>query len=336
MESKGQCLQEIDETSEKSKLIQIKQGLTSIYKDPMVWKPLVILLIIFLFQQLSGSYVIIFYAIEIFRQIGNKQDMDLFGALVLLGTIRFVISIISAVISKKIGRRKLMFTSAFGMIVTSFGCGFYMYLFQPSHYYIEPSASTMPMLFDSRNELNATTILPQNLILANSSTSEFSVLSTLLPYDAVSFVVNSSASGSQRSPIINLNGTVSIPSLQSNVNSNIALFLVLAYVGFSSFGYLVIPWTLIGELLPIKVKGNLGGLLVSAAYILMFIVVKIFPFVSESISLDHIFIIVGFINTVGLVFLYVWLPETLGKTFEQISQKFASKEKKFKSQSDTN
>ncbi|XP_066251960.1 facilitated trehalose transporter Tret1-like [Euwallacea similis] len=332
MESKCQCPEETDETSEKSKLIQMKQGLKSIYKDPMVWKPLVILLIIFVFQQLSGSYVIIFYAIEIFRQIGSNQDMDWFGALVILGTIRFVMSVISALISKRIGRRKLMFTSAFGMIITSFVCGFYMYLFQPSHYHIDLVAPTVSTLLDDRNELNATTILPRNLTAANSSDTEVGVLSTFSPYNAVSFVRNSSTSELIRFPQISLNSTVSISSLQSSINSNVALFLVLAYVGFSSFGYLVIPWTLIGELLPIKVKANLGGLLVSTAYILMFVVVKIFPFVLESVSLDHIFIILGFINTVGLVFLYVWLPETLGKTFEQISQRFASKKKNFKDQ----
>ncbi|ERL90848.1 hypothetical protein D910_08193, partial [Dendroctonus ponderosae] len=193
-----------DETSEKSQLLRIKKNF-NIYKEPIVWKPLLILLIIFLFQQLSGAYVIVFYAVEVFRGISNST-MDGFGALVLLGTIRFVTSIISSLISRKVGRRKLMFFSAFGMIVTSFGCGFNMYFSQN---------------FQKASKLTEST-------------------------------------------------------------NKMSLFLVLGYVCFSSFGYLVIPWTLIGELLPVKVRGKLGGVIVSVAYILMFGVVKIFPFLMES------------------------------------------------------
>ncbi|CAG9772782.1 unnamed protein product [Ceutorhynchus assimilis] len=243
-----------DENSEKSKLLQIKQKL-NIYKDPIVWKPLIILIVLFLFQQLSGAYVIIFYAVDIFREISGKSadKLDGFGALIILGGIRFVVAIISAVISRKLGRRVLMFICCIGMIFTSLGCGFYLYFKQ-----------------------NHGTMFNEEAIIME--------------------------------PI--------------QEKDNIAIVLVLGYVCFSSFGYLVIPWTLIGELLPVKVRGKLGGILVSVAYFLMFVVVKIFPFLLEIASLAHLFIIVGVINTVGLAFLYVYLPETLGKTFEEISKNF--------------
>ncbi|XP_030757362.1 facilitated trehalose transporter Tret1-like [Sitophilus oryzae] len=237
--------------SEKSSLINLKNSI-NIYRESVVWKPFVILFFLFLFQQLSGAYVVIFYAVEIFRKIGGGNSIDGFTALIILGVIRFVVSIISTVTSKKIGRRPLMFYSAFGMILTSFSCGFYMF-------------------FQTNNESN----------LVNNSTSS--------------------------------------PNVQNN---NVTIFLVLGYVCFSSLGYLVIPWTMIGELLPIKVRGKLGGLTISIAYILMFVVTKIFPFLLEMVSMTNLFLLVGVINTVGLLYLYFWLPETLGKTFEQISKRF--------------
>lgn len=69
-----------------------------IYRQPQVYKPLGILLIMFVFQQLSGAYVIIFYAVNLFLQIGGQfgDGINEYGALLLLGTIRFVMSIVAA------------------------------------------------------------------------------------------------------------------------------------------------------------------------------------------------------------------------------------------------
>lgn len=192
---------------------------------------------LFIFQQLSGGYVVIFYAVDFFKRIGGQfqNSMDAYVALVLLGSIRFIMAIISALISKRIGRRPLMFFSAIGMCVTS--------------------------------------------LLAGIS-------------------INYITSG------------------------NIPLYCVLGYVCFSSLGYLVIPWTLIGELLPIKVRGKLGGLVVSLAYFFMFGVVKVFPFLEDILNLGNLFYILAVINFIGYIYMYVFLPETLGKTFSDIEKYF--------------
>ncbi|CAH1962950.1 unnamed protein product [Acanthoscelides obtectus] len=238
---------------ERSALLRIKKNL-SVYKNPTVYKPLIILIIIFLIQQLSGAYVIIFYAIDIFRDIGGhfQDGMNEYVALVLLGTIRFVMSLISAAISKRVGRRPLMFTSSIGMCLTSLMAGLYMYL----------------------------TIIPQNVY------QEFNIKKDETTHD------------------------------------NITLYCVLGYVCFSSLGYLVIPWTLIGELLPVKVKGKLGGILVSIAYVMMFAVVKVYPYLVDIITIQHLFFVLSVLNLFGFVFLYFFLPETLGKTFSDIESYF--------------
>ncbi|XP_050302610.1 solute carrier family 2, facilitated glucose transporter member 8-like isoform X2 [Anthonomus grandis grandis] len=223
------------------------------YKKPIVWKPLVILLILFICQQLSSAYVIIFYAVDIFKKIGGNFKhiglIDEFVALILLGSIRFVMAIVLAVISRKVGRRTLMFVSGVGMIVTSFLVGLYMFL---SH------KSTLDKEVESQTESDGT----------------------------------------------------------------IAVVLVLCYICFSSFGWLVIPWTLIGELLPVKVRGVLGGVVVSVAYVVMFLVVKLAPYLMENVRLEFLFFGLSVENVVGVLFLYFYLPETLGKTFDDIANCF--------------
>lgn len=75
-----------------------EQHWSHIYRQPHVYKPLGILLMMFVFQQLSGAYVIIFYAINLFLKIGGHfgEGINEYGALLLLGTIRFVMSIVAA------------------------------------------------------------------------------------------------------------------------------------------------------------------------------------------------------------------------------------------------
>lgn len=97
---------------------------------------------------------------------------------------------------------------------------------------------------------------------------------------------------------------------------------VLLYVCFCSLGVLVIPWTLIGELLPIKIRGIGGGFMVGIAYILMFGVVKSFPFVLDVTGAGGIFFFFSVMSLAGVAFVYIFLPETLGKTLQEIESYF--------------
>jgi hypothetical protein len=57
-----------------------------------ILKPVTILFFIFLFQQLSGCYIVIFYAIQVFQIVGGNfgKDFDEYDALVFMGLIRCV------------------------------------------------------------------------------------------------------------------------------------------------------------------------------------------------------------------------------------------------------
>ncbi|KAK5638656.1 hypothetical protein RI129_012951 [Pyrocoelia pectoralis] len=214
------------------------------YRTPVIYKPLVILTVIFVIQQLTGAYVIIFYAIDIFKQIfGNIEgEKEEYLALVFFGIIRFVTALIGAAVSKRVGRRYLLFISGAGMCITTFIGGMYMYAKEG----------------------------------------------------------------------------------QPDYNGYISLVCVLIYVFFGTLGYLVIPWTLIGELLPVKVRGKLGSLLIGLAYIYMFGIVKIFPTLLSFIGFKWILCGFSAVNLVGIGFVYKYLPETLGKRFSEIEQFFTN------------
>lgn len=89
--------------------------------------------------------------------------------------------------------------------------------------------------------------------------------------------------------------------------------------------YLVMPWTLVSELLPLASRGMGSGLLVSLAYLLMFGVVKSFPYLMAAAGARNVFYLFGAVACAGTLFVFLCLPETLGKSLEEIEAAFVKK-----------
>jgi len=103
---------------------------------------------------------------------------------------------------------------------------------------------------------------------------------------------------------------------------------ILVYVSMSSFGFLIIPWSLIGELLPMSIRGNGSGFIICFTHVIMFGAVKSFPFLLDTVKISGAFYFFSVVSLVGTVFVYYFLPETLGKSFDEIGQYFQSLKKK--------
>ncbi|KAL7636695.1 UNVERIFIED_CONTAM: hypothetical protein RMT77_012447 [Armadillidium vulgare] len=101
---------------------------------------------------------------------------------------------------------------------------------------------------------------------------------------------------------------------------------LLIYVFFNELGYGPIPWLLSGELIPLAVRTIGNGVAVTAYSLFAFIIGLTFPMLTDLLSDYVTFWLYALFSLSGVV-LGILLPETKGKTLEEIEKFFLTKKK---------
>ena len=96
------------------------------------------------------------------------------------------------------------------------------------------------------------------------------------------------------------------------------LVFSLAAIGCYSMSLAPVTWVLISEIFPNRIRGTAISVSVSALWIACFILTYTFPILERSIGMGNTFWIYSGICAVGFVFIRLCVPETKGKTLEQI------------------
>uniref|UniRef100_A0A2S2NAW7 Facilitated trehalose transporter Tret1 n=1 Tax=Schizaphis graminum TaxID=13262 RepID=A0A2S2NAW7_SCHGA len=107
----------------------------------------------------------------------------------------------------------------------------------------------------------------------------------------------------------------------------VPLACILFNVSVSMLGMVPLPWMMIGELFPLKVRGIMGGLVPSLGYFFIFVTVKMSPGLMTALATDQIMWLFAAAAAVAACFVAAFLPETRGKTLLQIEKLFSSGER---------
>lgn len=107
----------------------------------------------------------------------------------------------------------------------------------------------------------------------------------------------------------------------------VPLACILFNVSVSMLGMVPLPWMMIGELFPLKVRGIMGGLVPSLGYFFIFVTVKMSPGLMTALTNDQIMWLFSAAAAVAACFVAAFLPETRGKTLVQIEKLFNSGER---------
>jgi sugar porter (SP) family MFS transporter len=100
------------------------------------------------------------------------------------------------------------------------------------------------------------------------------------------------------------------------------LLVILLYIAFfaSAMGPLV--WVVMAEIFPIKVRGAAMGLATLILWFADFVVTLTFPVISDRFHPASAFWLYAAMCALALVFMWFFLPETKGKTLEEIERRW--------------
>ncbi|XP_067634104.1 facilitated trehalose transporter Tret1-like [Eurosta solidaginis] len=102
----------------------------------------------------------------------------------------------------------------------------------------------------------------------------------------------------------------------------LAIFAFILHIIFSTFGLLTLPFLMISEVFPQRVRGSANGFTLSFGIVFSFGVVQLYPTVESLIGTAYTFAGFGVITFGGLVFVFLFVPETRGRTLLEIENYF--------------
>lgn len=122
--------------------------------------------------------------------------------------------------------------------------------------------------------------------------------------------------------------------LLPNTNPMMIVVFLCIYVAFYSFTWAPLTWVLVGELFPLQIRGRASGLASSFNWIGSWLVGLLFPIMTANMSQEAVFAIFGVICLLGVLFILIGVPETRGKSLEEIEEQGTNRSAKSKQVND--
>ena len=98
------------------------------------------------------------------------------------------------------------------------------------------------------------------------------------------------------------------------------LLLVLAAIAAYSMSLAPVTWVIISEIFPNRIRGPAMSISVAALWIACFILTVSFPILNGHLGPAHTFWLYAGVCILGFLFIRLTLPETKGKTLEEIER----------------
>jgi hypothetical protein len=98
------------------------------------------------------------------------------------------------------------------------------------------------------------------------------------------------------------------------------LSLVLAAIACYSMSLAPVTWVVISEIFPNRIRGAAMAVAVASLWLACFLLTYSFPILNKGLGPARTFSLYAVICVAGFVFVWWELPETKGKTLEQIEK----------------
>jgi MFS family permease len=101
------------------------------------------------------------------------------------------------------------------------------------------------------------------------------------------------------------------------------LLLVITAIAFYAMSLAPVTWVVISEIFPNRYRGQMMGIATFSLWLACFILTYTFPLLNDYFGASGTFWIYGIISIFGYLFIRKYLPETKGKSLEQIENELS-------------
>tara|TARA_R110002126_G_scaffold291172_1_gene450696 strand:+ start:32108 stop:33646 length:1539 start_codon:yes stop_codon:yes gene_type:complete len=251
-------------------------------------------LVVGILQQITGINAVYFYATSIFKQTGIGTDAA-FSSGILLSTITVIFTFIAMYLIDRMGRRPLLLIGTAGVAVSLLLCA---YGFNQATYQLTENKVSQFDFQDSQKLLPLVDKVYDNDI-------DFK-------YDVKSVLGNRIYSKNDGS----------ILEAATTINANLVLIGILGFIACFAFSLGPVMWVLLSELYPIKYRGLAIGVIAFVNSLISSIVQLIFPWELSNLGNALTFFLFGIIALMGFLIFIKILPETKGKSLEELEAEF--------------
>ncbi|MBT4869071.1 MAG: sugar porter family MFS transporter [Polaribacter sp.] len=258
---------------------------------------LIVGLIIGVLQQITGINAVYFYATSIFKQTGIGTDAA-FSSGVLLSTISVLFTFVAIYLIDRMGRRPLLLIGTAGIAVSLLLCAYGF------------NKATYQLTTKKINQL------------------EFSESQKLLPFANKVYENDLDFKNEIKAALGNNTynkNDGAILEKATKINANLILIGILGFIACFAFSLGPVMWVLLSELYPLKYRGLAIGVIAFINSLISSLVQLIFPWELSNLGNALTFFIFGIIALVGFFIMIKIVPETKGKSLEELELELLEK-----------
>ena len=247
-------------------------------------------LVVAILQQITGINAVYFYATSIFEQTGIGTDAA-FTSSVLLSCVTVLFTILAMLLIDRMGRRPLLLFGTAGIAVSLLLCA---YGFNQAKYQLTS---------DSIDQL------------------EFPEKELLRPLQNQVFLSDVEFKNELKERLENqvyLANDGDLLQAAITMNATLVFVGILGFIACFAFSLGPVMWVLLSELYPLKVRGIIIGVLAFVNSLISSLVQLVFPWELANLGNALTFFIFGAIALIGFFIMIKMLPETKGRSLEEL------------------
>ena len=257
------------------------------------------------FQQITGINAIFYYAPMIFEMAGGGKDAAFLQAAI-LGVTNVVMTVVAMFLIDSLGRKPLLYIGAAGICVSLAIVGF---SFQKAQYNIDERS--MELLIEEVMKMEAG---PAHLVdIQKLKELEGNLFENEVAFfSLVKEKVGQDTYNSFKEIILKHSITI---------NGIWVLVGLIMFVASFAISLGPVMWTLLSEIFPNKLRGLAISIMGFWNSIVSFSVATVFPAQLEFMGSGNTYLIYSFFGLLTLLFVWQFVPETKGKSLEELELK---------------